>query len=337
MPTKLPTGFTIRPATLEDIPAVVAVSNIFSKQYLDVEDFSINDTKTEWGEPNFSPQDDVRLVFSPEGMLVGYIEVWTTSNPPVHPWIWARVHPDYEGRGIATNLMAWGEKRAREAITRCPDDARVAMRAGNDSTIEPAIDLITGCGYQAIRYFFRMLIEMDAPPPEPKWVDGIILKPYNPEEDAEAIYRADDDIFQDHFGYIQEPFDEGFKRFMHHMTQSDAYDPSLWFLAMDGDEIVAISLCRKWSYEDKDTGYVSILGVRRPWRKKGLGLALLQHSFGEFFRRGKHKVSLGVDGENLTGALKLYEKAGMYVHRRFDSYEKEIRPGRELGVQSLEK
>jgi ribosomal protein S18 acetylase RimI-like enzyme len=336
MNTKLPQGFTMRPAAIEDVPAVVDVSNIFSQRYLGVEDISINDIETEWSEPNFSPQNDARLMFSPKGELVGYIEVWTTSNPPVHPWIWARVHPDYEGRGIGSNLMAWGEKRAHEAIERCPADVRVALRAGVDSTIKPAKELLTGCGFQPIRYFFRMLIEINAPPPDPVWSNGIKLKPYNPEEDAEAVYRADDEIFQDHFGYIQEPFDEGFKRFMHHMTQSDAYDPTLWFLAMEGDEIAAISLCRKWSYEDKDTGYISVLGVRRPWRKKGLGLALLQHSFGEFFRRGKSKVSLGVDGKNLTGALKLYKKAGMNVHRRFDSYEKEICPGRELGVQSLE-
>ncbi|MEN8171521.1 MAG: GNAT family N-acetyltransferase [Chloroflexota bacterium] len=336
MTTKLPPGFTMRPAEMTDVPEVVAVSNIFSKHYLDVEEFSVNDIETEWSEPKFSPQDDVRLVFSPKGKLVAYIEIWTTSNPPVHPWIWARVHPDHEGLGVASHLMAWGEDRARDAIERCPEDARVALRAGIDSTIEPAKALLSGCDYQSLRYSFRMLIEMDSPPPVPVWADGITLKPYHPEKDAEAVYRADDEIFQDHFGYIQEPFAEGFKRFMHHMTKSDAYDPKLWFIAMDGDEIAGISLCRKWSYEDKETGYVSVLGVRRPWRKKGLGLALLQHSFGEFYQRGNRKVSLGVDGKNLTGALKLYKKAGMHVHRRFDSYEKEIRPGRELGVQSLE-
>jgi GNAT superfamily N-acetyltransferase len=191
---------------MADLSAVVAVSNIFSKQYLDTEEFSINDIETEWSEPNFSPQNDARLVFSPKGELVGYIEVWTTSNPPVNPWIWARVHPKYEGQGIATHLMTWGENRAREAIKRCPADARVTMRTGVESTIKTAKDLITGCGYQPIRYSFRMLIEMDALPPDPVWADGIKLKPYNPEEDAEAVYRADDEIFQDHFGYIQEPF-----------------------------------------------------------------------------------------------------------------------------------
>jgi ribosomal protein S18 acetylase RimI-like enzyme len=77
------------------------------------------------------------------------------------------------------------------------------------------------------------------------------------------------------------------------------------------------------------------LGVRRPWRKRGLGLALLNHAFGEFYLRGKRKAGLGVDAENLTGALKLYEKAGMHVHKQFDMFEKELRPGLEISTQTL--
>ena len=104
---------------------------------------------------------------------------------------------------------------------------------------------------------------------------------------------------------------------------------------MDGDEIAGISLCRPSSYDDPDLGWVNILGVRREWRKRGIGLALLQHSFGEFYRRGKRKVGLGVDAENLTGALKLYEQAGMHIHLAFDLFEKTIRSGREISVESL--
>ena len=77
------------------------------------------------------------------------------------------------------------------------------------------------------------------------------------------------------------------------------------------------------------------LGVRRPWRKRGLGLALLRHSFNEFYRRGKRKVGLGVDAQNLTGALRLYENAGMHVDQTSDLYEKEMPPGTEISVQSL--
>ena len=89
------------------------------------------------------------------------------------------------------------------------------------------------------------------------------------------------------------------------------------------------------SFYDEGIGWVSSLGVRRPCRKRGLGLALLRHAFSEFYRRGKRKVGLGVDAQNLTGALRLYENAGMHVHQTFDQYEKELRPGVEISRQTL--
>jgi len=76
--------------------------------------------------------------------------------------------------------------------------------------------------------------------------------------------------------------------------------------------------------------------VLRPWRRRGLALALLHHTFGEFYRRGKRRVGLGVDADSLTGALRLYEKAGMHPIRQYASFEKELRPGVELSTQTLE-
>ncbi|MEA3350076.1 MAG: GNAT family N-acetyltransferase [Chloroflexota bacterium] len=332
---QLPKGFRIRPAMMGDVPAVVKLSNIFTQHYLGISEDDIDDTENAWEEPGFSPSDDVRLVFSSQDELVGYIEVWSNASPPVHPWLWGYVNPDYEGCGLGTYLLTWGETRAREAVSRCPENARVAIQCGIESTIDTVKERFSEYGMQIIRHYFRMRIEMDAPPPAPQWPEGITLRPYNPEKDAESVYRIDDEVFQDHFGYVQEPFEEGFERFMHHMAKKESYDPTLWFLAVDDDEIAAICLCRKWDTEDRDCGYVSILGVRRPWRQRGLGLTLLQHFFGEFYRRGKRKVALGVDGQNLTGALRLYKKAGMSVHRQFDLYEKELRAGEEISVVAI--
>ena len=84
-----------------------------------------------------------------------------------------------------------------------------------------------------------------------------------------------------------------------------------------------------------DIGWVDTLAVLRPWRRKGLGMALLLHSFGEFYRRGRRKVGLGVDSQNLTGAARLYERAGMHVARQYISYQKELRAGKELSTQTI--
>jgi GNAT superfamily N-acetyltransferase len=80
-------------------------------------------------------------------------------------------------------------------------------------------------------------------------------------------------------------------------------------------------------------GWVNVLGVRRPWRKRGLGLALLQHSFGEFYSRGKHRAGLGVDASSLTGATRLYEKAGMKPIRQFTVSQKVLRPGLDIATR----
>ena len=108
------------------------------------------------------------------------------------------------------------------------------------------------------------------------------------------------------------------------MTDSPRFDPTLWFVAEEGDEIAGVALCSWHQSGDPQFGWVNVLGVRRPWRKRGLGLALLLHAFAEFGRRGATRVGLGVDAENTTGAVRLYERAGMSVARRNDTYEKVV-------------
>ena len=126
---------------------------------------------------------------------------------------------------------------------------------------------------------------MDRAPDAPVWPDGISLRPYDPEQDARAVYEVDEAVFMDHFGFIKQDPEEGFERFSHHMTGDDSYDPSLWFLAVDeSDEIVAICLCRRYGPEDQEAGYVSSLGVKRPWRRQGIAQALLLEAFGEYYQ-----------------------------------------------------
>jgi len=332
----LPEGFTVRGARLEDVEPALKLYNSWSQSVIQEDEITdAQAIRNEWVSPGFDPAEDIRLVFAPNGEMVGYIEVWTTAKPPVHPWIWGRVHPHYEGLGIGTWMLQWGEERAKQALKNVPDDLRFAPHVGIYSKAEKSKKLFEDMGYGYIRSSYRMLIDMNGPVPAPVWPEGITLRTYNSETDAEAVYRAAHESFRDHFGFVEEPFEEGFKRFKHFQIDYEGFDRTLWFLAMDGDEIAGISLCRPNSHDDADLGWVDTLGVRRPWRKRGIGLALLRYSFNEFYRRGKRKVGLGVDAENLTGALRLYENAGMHVHNAFDLYEKEIRSGIEISVQSL--
>jgi ribosomal protein S18 acetylase RimI-like enzyme len=333
----LPLGFTVRGATLEDVEASLEMYNLWARSVIGEDDINDADAiRNEWVSPGFDPAKDIRLVFAPDGKMVGYIEVWTTFKPPVHPWIWGRVHPDFSGLGIGSWMLAWAENQARRALDELPADLRFAPRIGIYSQAKESQAFFKDHGYQYFRSSYRMLIHLNAPPPAPVWPDGLVIRNYNPGTDLKAVYLADQDAFRDHFGFVEMPLNEGMERFKHFMTGYEGFDPSLWYIAWDGDEIAGICLCRPNSYDDPELGYINTLGVRRPWRKRGLGLAFLHYAFGEFYRRRKRKAGLGVDSENLTGALRLYEKAGMHVYMQFDTFEKELRPGREISVQSLE-
>jgi len=333
---RLPEGFTFRGARLEDVEPALKLFNAWSRPAIQEDEFEdANAIHEEWVSPGFNPAEDIRLVFAPNGKMAGYVEVWTTAKPPVHPWIWGRLHPDYEGLGIGTWMLHWGEQRAAQALRNVPDGLRFAPRVGIYRQAEKSKKLFEDMGYQHIRSSYHMQIEMDGPVPEPAWPAGITLRTYR-ETDAEALYRAETESFRDHFGFTEEPFEAGFQRFKHFKLECEGFDPTLVFLAMDGEEIAGLNYCRPHFHADRELGWVGSLGVRRAWRKRGIGLALLQHSFNEFYRRGKRKVGLGVDAENLTGALRLYESAGMHVRLAFDLYEKELRPGTEISVQSLQ-
>jgi len=332
---ELPAGFTARGAVMDDLEASVQLFNRCSRAMIGRDEFANTEAiRAEWLAPGVDLAEDVRHIFAPNGKLIGHIEVWTNSTPLVHPELWGRLDPKYEDLGIGTWMIRWAEGHALRAHSNTSSGLRLAPRLGTYRHAEKARKLFEGLGYWHVRSMYHMLIEMDAPVPEPKFPEGITLRPYNPATDAEAVYLAENEAFRDHFGHIERPFEEGFRQWKHRREQW-GYDPTLYFIAMDGDEIAGTNICRTHFPSDEDRGLVGSISVRRPWRKRGLGLALLRHAFNEFYRRGKRKVGLGVDAQNLTGALRLYEAAGMHIEQAYDYYEKELCPGTEISVQSL--
>jgi len=152
------------------------------------------------------------------------------------------------------------------------------------------------------------------------------------ERDARAIHETEADSFSDHYGYVPQPFEQ----WLHFRTRFFKAEPELWILAMDGDQIAGIALCSSQRPGQPDLGWISTLGVRRPWRRRGLALAILHHAFRLLAARGKLRAGLGVDSQSLTGATRLYEKAGMRVVRENLEYEMPVREGRDLRTLSLE-
>ena len=189
------------------------------------------------------------------------------------------------------------------------------------------IDLLNDRGYAQERSFQRMVIELDEPPPLPEWPGGVHVRVYEKGPDDRATWQAVEEAFDDHWGNVRGTFEE-----WSNIYARERFDSSLWFLAVEGDEIAGASLC---SYRG-DMGWVGSLSVRRPWRRMGLAVALLNHSFGEFFRCGQRRVGLTVDSSSLTGATRVYERAGMHTDQHRVVYTKVLRDGEEISTESLD-
>jgi mycothiol synthase len=320
--TLLRAGFRLRAAQWSDLEAV---AQLIYDDCAAGGDTTVavtpEELKHEWETPGFDLERDAFIVETRDGRVAGYEEF---SNEYAHAKLRTDgyVHPDFTGHGIGTALLRFVETRAREEIALAEPDVRVVLRSLIDNRDPSSHELHRNEGYQPLRYHWRMEIVLDGPPAEPKFPAGIELRPFVKGEHDVVVWQAQNEAWRDHWGSHDVTLEE-WKR---SRFDDPEYDPSLWAIAWDGDEVAGFTLNR---YR-MGVGWIRMLGVRRRWRKRGLGEALLLHSFGEFYRRGTKTIGLGVDAQNPTGATRLYQKVGMYIASEFVTYEKELRSGRNV-------
>jgi mycothiol synthase len=324
MMNKLPEGYQIHRPTMDDVKAVSELLNTCDIAEYGEPDITLDDLRTGWQAPSFHLDTDAWMVIDPEERLVGYVEMGQMQHAKIFAYM--RVLPTYAGRGIGEHLLQLAEAWGRQQMAEADPEVRVTLNSWASFNNEVAQQRLERAGYELIRRHWRMEIDMEVAPPEPEWPEGITLSTFQPGSDRQ-IFEMMDAAFQDHWGHMPGNFEE----WRHWTVERETFDPTLWFLAFEGDQLAGGSLCTTFM----DMGWVDTLAVLRPWRRKGLGMALLLYSFGEFYRRGRRKVGLGVDSQNLTGATRLYERAGMHVARQYISFQKELRAGKELSTQVI--
>lgn len=298
---------TLRPFRDDDASSVVELLNAASLSAYGTADWTEAELRRWLTTPDVVPERDIRLA-EEGGRLVGYADVDPTDTEPVRNWCTIVVHPEASAGAWAPPLVAWCEERAAEGILRTwAPSVATELRAAFERL-----------GLELIRHSYRMQIDLDRKPDPPVWPGRISVRTFAP-EDARRVYDAHQETFADSWEHTREPYDE----WVHWLLEREDFDPSLWFLAEEGEALAGILLSIPRE-TDRAEGYVQILGVRRNWRRAGLGRALLQHAFCEFHARGFERVVLGVDASSLTGAERLYENAGMRVVRQFDFYEKTL-------------
>ena len=303
MSSSPPDGLSVRRASLDDVEEATAIVRAEEVALRGESDFGRADMLDFWRASNLG---DASWVVERERTLVGFA---ACIEREAESMCWITVHPDVSGRGLSSWLLARGEERALVASSR-------TLRLGAIAENAAARRLFAAQGYREARHYFTMRISLDHEPEPPVWPDGIGAATFRP-EDARAVHAALNEAFAEEWGWHSAPFEE----WREHRLEAPHTDVSLWFIAWEGDQVAGVARCE----DNRDGGgWVGAIGVRKPWRGRGIGRALLLHAFGEFHRRGDVHVGLGVDAENPTGATRLYESVGMRVTKEDVIFEKDL-------------
>ncbi len=302
-----------RPAEADFAP-VLALLQAHDRAVIGDTDWTETELRDDWGAIDL--QRDAWVV-ERDGRLVGYAALFDRGGGRLLGD--GYVHPDARGLGVGSTLLAVTEERARERAAEVEFPRPVVLQNATLLSDDGASDgLYTAHGYSAARHFWRMLVEHDAPPAPPPRPPGIRIEPYDDEADARAVHAAIQEAFVDHWRHRTVPWDE----WQESWRSRGAVDPTLWWVAREADEVVG-AIITSWKRMG-DWGFVDTLGVRRPWRGRGVGEALLRTAFAELWRRGEPRVALGVDAQSPTGATRLYERVGMSVFWCAVVWEKEL-------------
>jgi mycothiol synthase len=303
MSSSLPNGFSLRAPTESDAAAAAGVVAAEDRAFRGVEQWDAGDQRDWWSQLDMERN---AWLVETDGRVVAAGSLMQREEKLDG---WVSVDPEFTGRGLGSALIDIVEQRAREL-----GGTNVKLGAYAENTV--GRELLERSGYHEVRHYYEMRIDMDAPPPEPSWPAGVTVSTFDL-DDARQLHAAVNDAFADEWNWHARTFEE-WRTFR---IESPHFDPTLWFVAKEGDEIAGFLISAAKQY---GAPWIASVGVRKPWRRRGLGLALLHEAFGEFYRRGERRVGLGVDATNPTGATRLYERAGMYVHAEDVIYEKEL-------------
>lgn len=289
---------TLRAPDEDEFDAILELMNAHQLAAFGEADLTEDELRTWLTSPSVEVERDIR-VLERDGRLVGYVDVDPSKTDPPLWWCDLKLAPDLDADPIVVELVGWLEERARAGRLR-------VWTSATDARVLSAVEQL---GFAPVRHSYRMEIDLAGEAAEPVWPDGISVRTLD-EGEEQRVFDAFVEVWQD----TSDPPDETFEEWSHWMTRAETFERPLWFLALAGHEIAGFAICRT-DVNDPAAGHVELLGVRRPWRKQGLGQALLLHSFQGFRQRGWTRATLGVDASSPTGATRLYERAGMSVYR----------------------
>lgn len=326
MDTALPDGFHLRAPTADDLDELAALLIAYERARYGEATRQAPAARewieSVWATPGFVVERDARVAVAPTGEIAGYVTLWRPEETSGFLVASPRILPRYQRHGIDLALLRWAEPLARALAATLPDGVAVSLNSWVDGPDEAADALLTREGFHLARRFVRMEITLQAPPPAPAWPAGVAPRPFVAGQDERAVYELMNAAFADTPGHEPWPFDV----WSRDILDSESSVPALWTLAAAGDQVVGAVINRVVAGDDGVVGWLEDVGVRPAWRNRGLGLAMVYHSFGAFYARAIERCGLTVDTQNVSGATRLYERAGMVAQAREQiRYEKALR------------
>jgi mycothiol synthase len=258
------------------------------------------------------------------GKVIGYSRVWWIQRSDGTRTYnhFALLLPQWRGKNIRHAMLCHNERRLTEIGSAHPKDMPRFLEVWAGDAEVDWVSLLLDEGYKPIRYSFEMVRPNLEDIPDLPLPKGLEVRPAKPEQ-YRLIYKAAVEAFQDHWGttgWREEEFKE--------WQEQSFFSPDLWQVAWDGNEVAGMILNFIHEKENREfhrkRGYTETICVRRPWRKKGLARALLARSFKVLKGQGMTEAALGVDAENISGALRLYESTGFSVVKRHATYRKPL-------------
>ena len=296
--------YSVRPAAPNDLEAVYDLIVAQNGDDYGEALMTIADLRKSWQNTNLETD---TCTAHADGKLAGYAELRDGDSPFIYL-------ADRNNIDLGFQLLTILEE---QAVSRRRENVHLVTRISEKNNL--LLQLFASNGYKSDLSFLIMELVMSEPPATPQWPERISVRTFILAQDEDATYQADEEASQDKGYHTPLSFGGWVKRVG---MDRESFDPSLWFLAIEENEVVGAVL-NVYAHETV-TGWVDHLSVRPAWRNKGIGKSLLLHTFGEFYRRGVQRVKLSVDSNSLTSAPRLYESVGMKTIQRYHIYKKEL-------------
>jgi mycothiol synthase len=298
-----------------DLPALLAVIRAHEAKLFGEAVETLARLTARYALPEFDREHDAWVATDAAGEIVGEAWVWAVDRH-VDFWGMANVHPRYADGPLTAYLIGLAEARAG-ALALPPGPGRTTDLTFYSATRAQKLQAaLSGSGYALVRHSYRMTANPRAVSKAAEWPAQIVVRTLDLERDGAVVHAALEEAFAEHFRFTPSPYEH----WLAELRGNPAFDAALWHIAWDGEQVAGAV----GAYDYGTLGEIDMLGLRKPWRGRGLAKALLRRSFADFAALDRDKVSLYVDAGNTTGAVELYRRVGMSIAEENGSWTKPL-------------